>query len=260
MSGERAIGFPDGFALVDDPRFGSVNKFGRTPNVDAATPTDVWDGSIAGVGSLIWVPPSAARIHAIGSGNADDTAAGAGAQAVEVQGLDANWAVQTETVELAGVATVNTVGSYLRIFRMKVTRVGANGIASDNITATAAVDGTVTAAIITPNNQTLMAIYTVPTGKTAYMVAYYTTMNRNSPSNSSADVKLFVKSAVDVSTSPWQLKHMKGLFVAGTSSICHRFYPYYVISEKSDIKIQIDNCTDNNTDFAAGFDLILRDN
>jgi hypothetical protein len=242
-----------GLLVFDRSELSAVNKFGRNPDVDNGVSTDIWDDA-----TPIWVPPTAARVHAITSGDAADTAAGAGAQAVEVQGLDANWRMQTENVELAGAGSTNTVGSYIRIFRMNVIRVGANGVATANITATAAVDGTVTASITTPNNQTLMAIYTVPLGCTAYVTGYYAAMNRATPASVSVDINLFVKPDADVSTSPWQLKHIKGIFSGGDSHIEHKFDPWLAVGEKSDIKMQATDCTTNDTDISAGFDIVLR--
>jgi hypothetical protein len=247
----------DGLLTFSDPNTGEVNKFGRSINVDSGINTDVWDGSKAALSTPIWVPPTAARIHAVTSGHVDDTAAGPGAQAVEVQGLDASWAMQSETVELAGAGSVNTVGSYIRVFRAKVVRVGANGYATNDITITAAVDATITAAILTPNNQSLMAIWTVPANYTAYVTQYYSTLNRASPAAVSCDICMFAKPAADVATSPWQLKHIRGMFSAGNSSASHRFNPWYKFEEKTDIKMQATDCNANDTDVSAGFDVIM---
>jgi hypothetical protein len=248
----------DGIQLLDVPGIEGVEKFGRTTNVDASTPTDVWDGANSGVATVLHAPPTVARVHAITSGHADDTAAGPGAQAVTVWGLDASWNPLSEEVELAGAGSANTVGSYIRIFRSKVTRVGANGVATQNITITAAVDATITAAIMTPNNQTLMAIYTVPAGCRAFMTGYYATMNRGTPAATSLDVHLLVKEAADVATSPWQLRHVRGLFLTGTGSVYHPFNPYRVFPEKTDIKVQANDCNNADTDLSAGFGIILK--
>ena len=50
-----------------------VNKFGRNPDIDASTAADIWDGGPVG-GTLIWLAPTAARIHQITSTDATDTA------------------------------------------------------------------------------------------------------------------------------------------------------------------------------------------
>lgn len=249
-SGQR----PAGLLVFDNPSQSAVNKFGRTDNADSGIATDVWDGTGT---TPIHVPPTAARVHAVTSGHADDTAAGPGAQAVEVQGLDADWRLASESVELAGAGSVNTVNSYVRIFRAKVIRVGANGVATNDITVTAAVDSTVTAKIITPNNQTLMAIYTVPVGCKAYLTQYYATMLRASPVTTAGNLSLFAREAADVATSPWQLKHIQGMFLDGVNRAAHEFDPWFELPEKTDIKAQV-VCSQDNTDVSAGFDIVLR--
>jgi hypothetical protein len=247
----------EGIQLLDIPGISAVNKFGRCDNVDSTVATDIWDGA-NGESTVIHVPPTAARIHGIGSGDAADTAAGAGAQAVEVTGLDENWALVSEEVELAGVADVNTINTFIRIFRMQVTRVGANGVATANILANAAVDATITAVIETPNNQTLMAVYTVPAGCRAFVTSYYASVNRQTAANAVVDIRLMAKPAADVATSPWQLKHIQGLFQAGVGLVRHEFNPYVEFAEKTDLKIQATDCNTNDTDISAGFDIILK--
>jgi hypothetical protein len=245
----------DGLLLFDNPGLSAVNKFGRNSDVDSGIDTDIWDGATGA--APIYIPPTAARVHAVTSGHADDTALGPGAQAVEVQGLDASWRLQAETVELAGAGSVNTANSYIRIFRAKVTRVGANGAATSDITVTAAVDATVSAKIITPNNQTLMAVYTVPDGSTAYITQYYSTMLRASPVTTVGNISLLAKEAADVDTSPWQLKHVQGMFLDGIPQTKHSFDPWFELPGKTDIKMQA-VASQDNTDVSAGFDIVLR--
>ncbi len=241
--------------LLNTVGWDGVSKFGRSTNVDAGVATDIWDGSAGATAQPIWLAPTAARIHAIGSGDAADTVDGAGAQVVRVFGLDAAWAFQQEDVELSGVSAKNTVGSYIRIFRMRVTRTGANGIATADIIATAAVDATVTAVITTPNNSTLMSIYTVPAGCRAYLTGYYGTMNKATPAASSGDLCAFVREAADVAGSPWVLRHIKG--IATATPMDHKFDPYLVIPEKSDIKTQLDDGSSADMDISSGFGLFL---
>jgi len=152
------------------PQFRTQNKFGETDNLDAAA-TDIWDGSTAEIvaisGTIIWVPPNAARIHALVSSSlADSDSGGAnpqstGMRTVEVCGLE-TWtstSATTETVILDGTTAVNTVNSYVIIYRMTGLAWGSGGVNAGSITADAAVDGTTTAAITIGNNQTQMLIY-----------------------------------------------------------------------------------------------------
>ncbi len=145
----------------------SINKFGETDNLDA-TPTDVHDGASAAIvalgGTIIWVAPTAARIHSIVSSNGADDGEGLGLQTVLIHGLtswDDRWDVH-ETVILDGTNPVNTVNEYVMIYRMRGLTWGANGFNVGHITATAAApDSTITAAIIAGNSQTQMAIFGV---------------------------------------------------------------------------------------------------
>lgn len=240
--------------------YSSVNKFGQAIDVDASDPTDLWDGADGGLtptSTKVWVPPTQARVHALVSSDAADTAAGTGARLVEVQGLDANWEFQTEEVILNGTTPVNTTNSYLRIFRMKVTSVGSGGANAGIIKATAATDATVTAAIQTGVNQTLMAIYTIPADHTGYLYSYYCSVDRSAPSNVSFDVQLLVKPDASQSDAPFQVKHRNGLYINGASYVNQVFQSPLKITEMSDVKLQAIDCTDANTQVSGGFHIVL---
>jgi hypothetical protein len=142
---------------------------------------------------------------------------------------------------------------------MAVIAAGTTGSNVGYITATAATDGTVTAQINPGNNQTLMAIYTVPAGRTAFMTNYYSSIIGAAGANKTSDLSLFVKPDADQATAVWQLKHIVSKNTTGTSYLIQSFKPYFTITEKSDIKLQTTSDT-NNTIVAGGFDLVLRDN
>lgn len=226
-----------------------VNKFGRNTDVDTSA-EDIWDGGGT------WTAPTASRTHDIVSTDTNDTSAGTGARTVEIQGLDANWALQTETVTMNGTSNVATASTYRRIFRMKVLTAGSGGANAGTITATAQTDSTVTAQMSIGNNQTLMAIYTVPASKTAYMTQLYASINR-AVSTTEADIFLWVRDAE--TPGPWQLKHVQSITTTGDSRLAKDFEPYFSISEKSDVRVA-GVANDLNSDISAGFDLYLVDN
>lgn len=103
-----------------------------------------------------------------------------GASIIFVWGTGATGAEESEFVVLNGLTNVPTVGSYSHVFRM---RAFGNGLRYDpilggvgavgTIKAVAVTDGTTSAQIIDGSNQTLMAVYTVPTDKVGYVVKWW---------------------------------------------------------------------------------------
>ena len=226
-----------------------LDKFGRNADIDSGAPEDVWDGG----GD--WVAPTAARIHNIVSTSALDAVANSGARTVRVYGLDAAWNHQEETVNMAGVAGVLTVNTYTMIYRMKTLTGGTDAGNVGVISAIAQVDGTTTAQISAGQNQTLMAVYMVPAGKTGYITSMGAALNRAGSAN--ADVELWAKPFGGV----WTIKHITGVDKQGTNAFHHIFtLPMRDdFVEKTLIKIRA-GATANNTDISAHFDMILVDN
>lgn len=222
----------------------SVNKFGRNPDIDSGTDEDIWDGG----GD--WVPPTVARTHDLASTDADDTSDGAGARTVEIYGLDSDYNEISEVVTLAGASDVETTNTYLRIHRMIVRTAGATGSNEGTITATANVDATVTAQINVGNNQTLMAIYTVPAGYTCFVMNYYWGVNKQTAT--AVQATLLVRPPGEV----WQVKHMSGAHTQGSTDVNHHFGVPLKIDEKCDIRMRA-GVTANNSDIPSGFDAIL---
>lgn len=103
--------------------------------------------------------PTAARIHAIASASADDDTGGTGAITVEVTGINATYQEVREIVTLNGVASVNTTLSYLFINEMQVLTAGSGSVNAGIVSATAAVDGTVTCQIPAGENKSKQAIF-----------------------------------------------------------------------------------------------------
>jgi hypothetical protein len=144
-------------------------KFGNNSDINGALET-VWSA-----GGL-YVYPAAATVMTVSSSSANDTSGGTGARTVLVSGLDADYNEISETVTLSGQTPVNTVKSYLRMFRAFVVTAGSGGTAAGTIyvgggTVTAGVPATVYAEIVLGDNQTTMALWTVPAGYTAYISA-----------------------------------------------------------------------------------------
>jgi len=134
-------------------------KFGYNGDIDDSEET-IWD-----VGGLYAYPASAVTMTATSSSGATDEDV-----EITVQGVDASYNELSETVTLDASGTATTTGSFLRVYRAFV----SSGTASaGNITI--ANGGTTYAYVSAADQQTLMALWTVPAGYTAYLFQVDTT-------------------------------------------------------------------------------------
>jgi len=224
-----------------------VNKFGRNENIASGATEEIWDGS------AVYVFPATALMTSISQ--TTDQAAMRGAT-IEVQGLDANYALtlQNATLDASDTTTVVTLTTALiRCFRMKVL---ADVVSTSTIRVHNAGETVDYAIIGTGYNQTLMAIYTVPAGKTAYMPNYYA--HHNPATNldpTSNPVRLWARDNANSYES--QIKHVVGLPTNG--GFQHFFEAYPKFTEKTDIYMTA-SPVGKAADVSAGFDLYLIDN
>lgn len=142
-------------------------KFGNNADINGSLET-IWSQ-----GGLYAYPASAIAMK-VSSSSTDDAAAGTGARTVVVFGLDQNYNEASETVELDGQTEVLTTTTFIRVFRAYVATAGSGGTAAGTIyvgtgTVTAGVPATVYAEIALGENQTTMALWTVPAGYTLYI-------------------------------------------------------------------------------------------
>ena len=134
-------------------------KFGYNGDIDDSEET-IWD-----VGGLYAYPASAVTMTATSSSGATDEDV-----EVTIQGLDASYNELSETVTLDASGTATTTGSFLRVYRAFVS---SGTVSAGNITI--ANGGTTYAYVSVADQQTLMALWTVPAGYTAYLFQIDTT-------------------------------------------------------------------------------------
>lgn len=132
-------------------------KFGYNPDISTTEET-IWEGG------GIYNYPASATIMKVSSANAADTST------VVIYGLDANYNEISESVTITGQTAVNTTQSFLRVYRAQVIANAPIGIIYIGTgVVTAGVPANIYAKITAGENQTLMAVYTVPAGHTAYL-------------------------------------------------------------------------------------------
>lgn len=124
-----------------------IFKFGVNPTVQNVEET-VWE-----VGGLYVHPSSAVTMTIASASGATDNGV-----IITISGLDSDYNEQSETVTLAGSGTATTTKSFLRVNRGFV--VGPQAPVGSVTVA----NGGVTYAYINGDNQTLMAVWTIPAG------------------------------------------------------------------------------------------------
>ena len=148
-----------------------VYKFGNNDAV-GTTQESIWNEG----GLYPWAAVDAAAGQVtISSTSANDTSAGTGARTATIYGLDLSGVDQNETLTMNGQTAVTSVSSYSRIFRIIINTAGT-GLKNAGIvrvgtgTVAGGVPAVVWARVSIGDNQTLQTVWTVPTGKTFYMV------------------------------------------------------------------------------------------
>lgn len=123
----------------------------------------------------IYVAPFSASTMTVSSDDANDTSAGTGLRTVLIEGLDTNYEVISETITLNGTSGVTTSNSYLRVRRMTGETAGSTDINTGIIyigtgTITSGKPANVFNLIPKDSGISKTAAYTVPTGKTSYLI------------------------------------------------------------------------------------------
>jgi hypothetical protein len=140
--------------------FGHLTEYKFGFNAEVGTDEEtLWDE-----GGL-YSHPSSASVMKVSSSNAADTST-----TVMVSGLDVNYDEVSETVTLNGQTAVNTSNEYLRVFRAKVKSNEPQGnVYVGTGTVSSGVPANKFAKILIGENQTLMAVWSVPAGYTAHL-------------------------------------------------------------------------------------------
>jgi hypothetical protein len=237
-----------------------VHKFGNIPDFDTADGgtggATVWDGADdGGIDQMIYQYSSTADIDSLVSSNSGDT------QDIEIQGLDTNYDPVTQTITLTGQTRAALSTDLIRVFRM--INVGSTDIAGtvSCYVNSAAPGGVVTdstkvrAAILDGNNQTEMAIYTIPTGKTGYLRSWFASSS-GGKINTNYTIRLKAKPFGQV----FQLKHRTS--IADGNPVQHDYTEPEVFYAKTDIEMtgKITEAGVTAAGVSAGFDIVLVDN
>ena len=243
--GTSDIDFYLAVAKGDFTGYSNVSKFGYNPTTGSGGFESIWEGSNA----YPW--PTSAQTLSVVSASANDASGGTGARTLEIQGLDSSWNVLTETITMNGTTPVVTTRSFLRVFRARVVTAGTLGTNAAQITISGG--GTALAYISYDTigmGQTLMAVYTVPAGKTGYVI----NVNVSSAKDLENRYRLMVRDNT-VTDAAWNVKE----YLTGRGGFSDwRKYAINKVTEKTDMDLQVLASATGSA--AGGFELILIDN
>lgn len=231
---QQTLGWPYGLAVArgNVPKMSNIDKFGKLPSSTTSHQT-VWDG-----GGIYAYPSSAVTMTATTEAS---TPANDNGVEITIIGLDTNYEDLSETVTLAGDGTATTSGEFLRVFRAFVSGLQAS---TDDIVIT---NGVVTyAKILLDYQQTLMALYTVPKGKRAYLLTADISIEKEKEVEALLQVREF-----------GGVMRTKGLVTSFATPFQRQWAIPPMYGEKTDIEIRAR--AGATTAIGAGFEILLED-
>lgn len=213
-----------------------IHKFGAVPAMSQNTTGTIWDVNDT---SYPWSSFDTAGTLSIPAVNASDNG-----KSIVLVGLDNDYLELTETVTVSSSGATTTTQSFKRIFRAYVT----NGSVTNVGDIVVQKGGTTVATIKAGKAQTLMAVYTVPAGKTGYILKGVATCQAGADATGNMFVRYFGQDSFRVGHT---------FEVSGTGG--EYLYDFGVpvkIPAKSDIDVRC-SVRSNNARVTAAFDIIL---
>ncbi|MEE9446248.1 MAG: hypothetical protein V3V19_11355 [Cocleimonas sp.] len=226
-----------------------VNKFGGNPDIDTGQTKDITDNGF----TWDWFP-SGAQTVSIVSDNSTDNIGGAGARTIEIEGIDNNDIKESEILNLNGTTPIVSSKSYKCLFRAIIRTGGSGGENAGIIIATGSVDSGITMAVILPgNNETLMAVFAVESGKEAFIHSLQPHILRTQGLANDAEITLLSKPMGEV----WQVKATISVVSLGSSSVPIVYRPPRKLSPLTLFKLRANNVSSNNTSVGCAMDITV---
>jgi hypothetical protein len=174
-----------------------------------------------------------------------------GVSVVVISGLDENFSRQSEFVLMNGTNDVLTALLYMRIENMRAFSTAAESVVGF-IEATTQIEELVLCRIENDNNQSLMSLYTVPSGFTGYLSGWSASLADNTPVLATFRLRVGNFSGISYTTQQKSISKDSGGFDV-------RFSPPVRLPQKIDVWVN-GSSDSNNSTLASGFTLILISN
>ena len=169
------------YDLILNQAKSSIHKFGSNPSLSNTKDKEetIWDGE-----DLYIFPSDNGELLQIQSSDNTDT------QEILVMGLDENFEEKSQLITLTGTSSSDLTGKWSRVFRAYNN--SPTNLAGDVIIHQYGNTSQVYAKILSANNQTLMALYTIPANYTGYLLKHHCSA-QNTDSSSSINFVIHIK-------------------------------------------------------------------
>ena len=212
-----------------------VHKFGAVPAMSTNTTGTVWDKNDTIYPWSVW--NAGANTITVSSSSASDVG-----KSVVVVGLDSNYDILQEEIELVTQTDNASSNNFIRVHRAYM------GNANTNIGTISIKNGSTDVALITAGlGQTLMSIYTIPRNYYGYLYQGIC----SAQAGADATGNMFVRYG---GTTAFRVAH--SFEVGGSSTYHYNFSFPPELTEKSDIDVRL-TTRSNNGRYTAAFDLLL---
>ena len=228
--------------------YGQIHKFGAVPAMSQDTNGTIWDENDTVYPWATVDANTVLTVNVVAPNNEGSARTTHDGDSVEIQGLDGNYDLQTETVTISG-SSATTTNTFKRVFRARFTNGGSFDPNSERILIKS--NGTTVAKILENIGQTLMSIYTIPAGKTGYLMR----LDVTAQGTATGSFKLFCR---DNGVGSFRVKHTAE--VNGVGGAYQLTYPLpQPLLEKTDIDARMHTLS-NNGRYTCTFDILLVDN
>lgn len=228
--------------------FGQIHKFGAVPAMSQDTNGTIWDENDTIYPWTTVDSNGVLTVSVVRPSNESQSRTTHDGDTVEIQGLDNNYDVQTETVTISG-SSATTTNNFKRVFRARFQNGGSFDPNSERILIKSG--STTVAKILEDVGQSQMAIYTIPAGKTGYLMR----LDVTAQGTATGSFNLFARPG---GVGSFQLKHVAE--VNGVGGAYQLIYPIpQALTEKTDIDARMHTLS-NNGRYTCTFDILLVDN
>lgn len=229
-----------------------VAKSGANPSITSSSTEDI---TFSGV--INWLQ-AATTVRIKAGGDANDTAAGTGAQSITVMGLDENWDEAEEDIVTAGASASSvTTTTFIRVYDAYVKDVGTyTGANTGNIVIENGSGGTDLLTIGAGKGESESSEFTIPAGKTGYL----TRAAADVDAGKAADMIMWQRQNADDVSTPFSGKRIVIEFPQLIGMVREKFDSYRSFPAKTDLWWTGTTGSGSAPSVQADYDLVLVDN